>query len=307
MKSVLEVLAKIAGYGCSISGIWVYFKSIYMPFKDGSFVKMMCMLAMPPFAQIYLFIAEWVKKGFLNEYGIACLFFILLGIMCLLLLALRSICWSQEENSRMVWRIPSAIGVFVLLLLAIYGCFCLICSKIEIKNIQTKENKNIQAEENLYTPITKVLGIQFGDKPDASFKFVNGDSTHDTYEFFPKTRFRDYDHFVTVVSKKTKLIHTIRAQKDFKNADDAKLEVQLLKSVMEEKYKVRFVGTENGTLIAKNGETEDDMQILIISSGRDGDGKHIVIFSVLDVRSAKRAMEEIGVTKESFETDLNAL
>ena len=84
------------------------------------------------------------------------------------------------------------------------------------------------------------------------------------------------------------MIHTIRAQKDFKNADDAKLEVQLLKSVMEEKYKVRFVGTENGTLIAKNGETEDDMQILIISSGRDGDGKHIVIFSVLDVRSAKR-------------------
>ena len=307
MKSALEVFAKIAGYGCSISGIWVYFKSIYMPFKDGSFVKMMCMLAIPPFAQIYLFIAEWVQKGFLNEYGIACLFFVLLGIICLLLLALRSICWPQEENGRMICHIPLAIGVFALLLLAIYGCFCLVCSKVEIKDIQTKVNRDIQTKGNLYTPITKVLGIQFGDKPDASFKFVNGDSTHDIYEFFPKKRFRDYDHFVAVVSKKTKLIHTIRAQKDFKDADDAKLEVQLLKSVMEEKYKVEFTGTENGTLIAKNGETEDDMQILIISSGRDGDGKHIVIFSVLDVKSAKRAMEEIGVTKKSFETDLNAL
>ena len=299
MKSALEVLAKITGYACSISGIWVYFKSIYMPFKDGSFVKMICMIILPPFAQIYLFIAEWIKHGFLNEYGITCLTFVLLCVMCFLLIGLRSICWPEQEDSRWTWRIPSAIGVVVLLLLAVYGFFCLVCSMIEIKNIQTKDT--------LYTPITKVLGVQFGDKPDASFKFVTGDSMHDTYEFFPKIRFRGYDHFVTVVSKKTKLIHTIRAQKDFKDADDAKFEVQILKNIMEEKYKVRFERTENGTLIAKNGEMVDDMQILIISSGGDGDGKHIVIFSILDVKSAKRAMVEIGVTKESFETDLNAL
>ena len=299
MKSAIEFLAKIAGWGCGFSGIWVYFKSIYIPFKDGSFVKMMCMIILPPFAQAYLFIAEWIKKGFLNEYGIACLIFILLGVMSLLLRSLMVICWPQEEGCRMAWRIPSAICVVVLLILAVYGCCCLVCSKIEIKSIK--------AEKQPHTSITEVFGVRFGDLPDTNFKFINGNSTYEIYEFMPEKRFREYDHFVVVVSKKTKLIHTIRAQKDFKDATDAEQEVKILKMILEEKYKVRFAKVDEDTWIAKNGESEDDMQLLTISSGKDVEGNSIVVFSIIDSKSAKKAMQEIGVTKESFEADKNAL
>ncbi len=299
MKSAVEFLARIAGWGCSLSGAWVYFKSIYMSFKEGSFVKMMCMIIMPPFAQIYCFIAEWVKKGFLNEYGIACLIFVLLGIMCLLLISLKSLCWPEQEECRWTWRIPSAIGVVVLLLLAVYGGFSLVCSRLEVKSIQKGEKS--------YTPITSVLGIRFGDTPSGSFKFLNGNSTYEIYEFVPEKRFRDYDHFVVIASKKTKLIHTIRAQKDFKDASDAEQEEIMLKAILEEKYKVRFMKTDNDVWIAKNGELEDDMQLLTISSGKDVGGNSIVVFSIMDSNSAKKAMEEIGVTKESFEADKNAL
>ena len=78
-----------------------------------------------------------------------------------------------------------------------------------------------------------------------------------------------------------------------------------MKSILTEKYGVGFRKYEN-EYIAVN-ECESGGQLLTISSGCDEDGKHIVIFGILDKKQTADATAEIGLDKESLVRDGKAL
>ena len=86
--------------------------------------------------------------------------------------------------------------------------------------------------------------------------------------------------------------------KGFGSADERDKEIVVLKSVLTEKYGVGFSEYEND-YIAVN-ECGSGGQLLMISSGCDEDGKHIVIFTILDKKQAADATAEIGLDKKSL-------
>ena len=278
MKNLCEKLAYLLGCFASVQCFWVYIVSICQTCKADKIAKMICMIVLPPFSQIYYFIESWIYVGLSHPFCVAVLDLILFTAMSLIALV------SGALLKRTVLNILAAV-LLAVVTISLYVKISHWCADAENAPRPRQE-------------ISAVLGVKFGDKPDGRFRLLKKGDAFDVYEFDPAVPFRDYDHYCVNVSKDKKRIIAVRAQKDFGSADERDKEIVVLKSVLTEKYGVGFSEYEND-YIAVN-ECGSGGQLLMISSGCDEDGKHIVIFTILDKKQAADATAEIGLDKKSL-------
>ena len=285
MRNLCGKLSTVIFYIMWIQCFVAYISSICQTCKADKIFKMICMILIPPFSQLYYFFESWIKFGLSHSFCVSVLLIVALALMGVVALVCDNILKKPILNVLM------AIVLAVLTLVSYVSVF--------------KWGAEARYEKRQEGQIKSVLGIKFGDKPNKYFRKINTSTICDTYEFTPSASFRNYDHYCVNVSKNKKRIFSIRAQKDFESADESEKEVTILKSVLMEKYGVNFRGTEKG-YIAVNGNDES-AQLLIIASGRDTEGMHIVIFSIIDGREAAGASAEAGLSKESLLRDGNVL
>lgn len=285
MKNLCEKLAYLLGCFASVQCFWIYIVSIGQTCKADKIAKMICMIVLPPFSQIYYFIESWICVGLSHPFCVAVLDLILFTVMGLIAHV------SGALLKRTVLNILTSVLLAVVTIL-LYGKITHWCA--DAKNTSRPQQQ-----------ISSVFGVKFGDKPDGDFRFLEKGEMSDIYEFTPLVPFRNYDHYCVNVSKSKKRIFTIRAQKDFGSADERDKEMVVLKSVLTEKYGVGFSEYENAYMAVN--ECGSGGQLLMISSGCDEDGKHIVIFTISDKKHAADALAEVGLDKKSLVRDGKAL
>jgi len=292
MSKMFMLMAKAFGCFASFQLFWIYVKSIYIPFKDGTFGTIIAMISLPPFAQIYLFIASWIEKGYDNSYGFCCILFII-ALIGTASCALISYVLSKDFVKG---RLVGCMLAILTLIAALGSSYGLLYPCMKRKVVELSNNEQVKS----------VLGIRFGEKVGNDFKFLTNETFGETYEFIPERSFRDYDHYVVLASKKSKEVFCVRAQKSFGSEIEMEHEMAVLRTVFVEKYDVSFCA-DKGQYFAKKGANKEEGLLIIITSGIDTESKPIVIFSLFDVESTIRATVEAGITKDSVLSDASKL
>lgn len=285
MKNLCEKFATMIFTFAGIQCVWIFLMSIWQTWKAHDFGEMICMILLPPVSQIYYFFESWIRVGLSHSFCVEVLnllLFVVVGVAALLV------------GGLLKKRISNIAAVILLAIITIWAY-------VGIFQWGAKERRaQKQADQ-----IASVLGVKFGDKPTKGFWKIGTKQMFDIYEFKPSASFRNYDHYCVNVSKTNKRVFCIRAQKNFETEDESEKELIVLQGVLAEKYKAKFE-KYNNTYVAVNGN-ETHAQLLVIASGQEDDGKHIVIFSVMDSQELSNAAAEIGLNKEDLLRDANAL
>lgn len=301
MKTFLE---KVAGFILSVQYFgWglIYLGSIYQTFQDRTFMKMVAMIVLPPFAQIYLFIERWVRFGFYNTFGM----YVVCNIMVLGIgLLLTWYCSVSQKDTGVLDvdyadpRRPSLnthIGEKALIWLLIAGAAIIFAHmlmntlgrELVVSDLSTGENRSIASYESL----KGAFGVKFGDKTDMRYKAVAEDAGSGIYEFTPAQKFREFGGYYVLASKISKTIYLIRAEAVFDTKKEMEDEIESVKKLVSLKYGISFINSKEGWVAKLVGKKNDPPKIVIINGSRMQD-KWALMVSYIDAGLGEMAYKE---------------
>ena len=162
LKKIFSVVNQLLQFCAGLGFFAVFCQSVYLTFKEGSFIKMIFMIVVPVLSQVYYFIECWCRYGFLNGFGVLCMLAVLLSVLTVLIILLSHIVDTSDDglNASMGKRVIFGAATF----LAIVGCCAL--------SLYLFKNSHGMHTSRDAGPITKAFNVKFGSAVDHSFKSV---------------------------------------------------------------------------------------------------------------------------------------